>query len=223
MQKIILTLLAIASLNTVFAQSFIDQDETRTFFGGINLGTNFSQVDGDGYFGYHKVNFRGGAQVYLRMVPNLWASMGLLYTQKGSVEKTITETSLGPAVFEYRMHLQYAEMPVQFHYFYGPKWVFDGGIAYARLINSKEEAISINPIKIDPELYPFKRDEWSWMLGIGYRFYKNWIIQGHYQYSLTNIREGDQLPPQFSIGPEFNNMITLQVVILMGTGINKQY
>ena len=222
MRKLIFSIIAIASLCKASAQSFLELPEDRFFFGGINLGGNFSQVDGDGYAGYHKVGFRGGAQVFGRVAPNLAASLGLFYAQKGSVEKTFIETSLGPAVFEYRMHLQYVEMPLQLHYFYGEKWVFNGGFAYGRLINATEEAASLYPIKIDPELYPFKRDEWSYMLGLGYRFYKNWIIQGHYQYTIGNIREGDQLPPQLSVGPERNNVVSLQVLILLGTGMNQE-
>lgn len=220
MRFLILLLSAFAVLNQAAAQTLLGMDEEQVFFGGVHAGTNFSQVDGDGFAGYHKVGFTGGATVYTRISHFFAASLSLDYTQKGSVEKNFTETTIGPALFEYRIHLNYVEMPLQLHFFQGPHWNFGLGVAYARLLNWKEEAYSNNPIRITPELYPFKKQEWSWRFAIGYQFYKNWIIGGHYQYTLGNIREGDAIPPGFGGGTQRNNVVSLQLTMLVGTGLN---
>jgi hypothetical protein len=48
------------------AQRYYD-DDYRTFYGGLIAGTNFTQVDGDNFAGYHKVGFNVGGVVYSRI------------------------------------------------------------------------------------------------------------------------------------------------------------
>src|SRR5690606_17623874 len=60
------------------------EEEPRTFYGGLLLGSNFTQVDGDNFAGYHKVGLNAGGIVYTHLGEKVAASMEILFSQKGS-------------------------------------------------------------------------------------------------------------------------------------------
>ncbi len=208
---------------TMNAQHLFSEEDERLFYGGIHLGTNFSQVDGDGFSGYRKVGIAGGGLVILR--PKHWfgASLGLGYAQKGSHEARITETSLGPAVFRYRIHLQYAELPLLLHLFPGGRTQFCAGVSYSRLINSKEEAEDIYPIRISPELYPFRKQDWSGILGGSIRIYGSWFFGVQYQYTIGSIRSDPFIPPGFGGGGQRNNLMAFRLLYMIASGESTRY
>jgi len=218
--RILLSLLvSFLSVTSLWAQAPFTVDDNRLFYGGLQLGMNFSQVDGDTYSGYHKVGVVGGGLVYVRPFKRLGFSLGLGYAQKGSNESDIRETAIGPAVFRYRIHLQYAEVPLLFHLFVPGKFHYSAGFAYSRLLASKEESEDINPINISPDLYPFKPQEISGIVGINYHIYGQWFALGQYQYSLTSIRSDPQIPPGYNTGSghEYNNLFSLKLLYLIGS------
>ncbi len=220
MRQIFLIALILA-WNICAAQNIFSTDDTRIFYGGLHLGANFSQVDGDGFSGYHKVGIAGGAAVYVRFLGTFGASLGLGYAQKGSSEARITGTAIGPAVFRYRIHLEYAELPLLLHYFSPGRFHYSGGFSYSRLVNSKEEAEDINPIRISPELYPFRKQDWSGILGITYRIYGQWFISGQYQYTIGSIRSEPFIPPGFGYGRQRNNVMGLRLLYVIGSGTSR--
>src|SRR5205814_535086 len=133
---------------TAKGQELFSRDEERVFHAGLIAGANFCQVDGDGFVGYHKVGFTGGASVYIKLSPIFQASLGIGYTQKGSRESGV-----------YRLALDYAEMPLLLQLFPPGRFHYSAGISYARLISSKEEAEDVN-VLISQELYPFQKQDW---------------------------------------------------------------
>jgi hypothetical protein len=213
-------LIAILSLCgfTAAAQELFSQEDERLFYGGLQLGANFSQVDGDGFSGYRKVGIAGGGLVLVRPFRIAGLSLGLGYAQKGSHEARITETAIGPAVFRYRMHLQYAEVPLLLHLFPGGRFQYSAGISYSRLISANEESESINPIKIDPELYPFLKQDWSTIVAINWRIYGQWFLSGQYQYTIGSIRSEPFIPPGYGAGRQRNNVMALRLVYFIGSG-----
>src|SRR5690606_3829951 len=70
---------------------YYSNSEYNLFVAGLIAGPDWSQVDGDGYKGYHKTGFTGGAIIYLPLgdidLPfdaTLAFSMEVAYTQKGA-------------------------------------------------------------------------------------------------------------------------------------------
>lgn len=217
----LLSILVLAVAGRIAAQpaSIFDREIPRTFYGGLAAGTNFSQVDGDERSGYHKVGLNAGPLVYVRFAKVFGASMELTYSRKGSHDKHFGANIYGvPYLDEYRLRLNYVEVPVAL-YFFGPKRLnYSLGCSYARLISSKEEAWTNFPVNMHPELYPFRQDEISYLGGIGYEWYTGWFIQLRYSYSITSVRDAVRIPVGYGGGVapgQFNNLWSLRLIYLV--------
>ncbi len=79
--------------------------------GGVIFGINASQIDGDDYAGYHKVGLNLGFYGSIPVSKVFFFSTEILYSQKGSKSPTYEGLPL-----EYQINLQYAEIPVLFHF-----------------------------------------------------------------------------------------------------------
>ena len=113
---------------------FTPVSDAQRFLGAVSLGMNITQVDGDEYFGYHKVGLNVGPMVALPFGKKKnWAvSMELLYSQKGSNHRGSTDSTT------FRLEQDYAEIPVLVH-FTDKKLVSGGlGFSYGQLVNYKE-------------------------------------------------------------------------------------
>ncbi len=198
--------------------ALFSRDEAKIFHAGVNLGANFCQVDGDTYDGYRKVGIAGGALVYVRVLPIVHVSLGLGYAQKGSRQSDIRDTYLGPAVFRYRVDLNYVELPLMFHLFLGGRLHYSAGISYARLLSSKEEAEDVNPIIIKQEYYPFIKEDWSGIVSINAHIYGRFFLQGQFQYTLGSIRDQPYIPPGYGSGHQRNNVMSVRLLYIIPSG-----
>lgn len=205
------------------AQNFFAGDEegtTRLFYGGIAAGLNFSQVDGDSYAGYHKVGFNGGGMVYVRFSDRAGISLELAYSQKGARVKENAADIYGIGYLnDYNLKLNYAEVPLMFYFVAGnnSRVHFKLGASYARLINASEEAVANYPVNLDPALYPFKKQDISYMGEINYMFYPGWFLSFRYTYSITSIRDAQYIPAGYGQGfaGQYNNLFSLRLMRLL--------
>ena len=222
MPRIIILLLSfLTAAGPTFAQHpfFAEAPANRSFYGGFTLGANFSQVNGDMASGYNKVGLHAGPLVYVRFSPLFGAGLELLYAQKGSKVRRVTESYYtGTSVEAYDMKLNYVEVPLMLYYFGHRRLHYGLGVSYARLINSKEEAFTIAPVNLDPSLYPFKRDAVDLLAEVNYMFYPGWFIGLRYDYSLTSIRDAERIPVGYGGGlapGQYHNLFSLRVVRLL--------
>ncbi len=184
------------------------------FTGGPILGINFSQVDGDTFFGYHKVGLNAGGQVYVHFTSKFGASMELLYSQKGSRGEVVLESpAWGTYVSKYFMNVNYAEVPLTVH-FITRGLDFEAGISYARLINSNEWVLTDQPVTIDPVLNAFNNTDLEYIFGISKKLYRKLYANMRFQYSITSIRPNDRIPLNYGYGNDgqFNNLLNLRMV-----------
>ncbi len=180
-------------------------------------GLNFAQVDGDSYYGYHKVSLNAGAMVYVHFSPIVGASMELLYSRKGS--RGVTETTspaVGSYFSRYYMDVNYVEVPVLFHAILG-KYDMELGASYNYLISSKEDVVSDQPVIIDPILNRFNTTDIDFVVGFTRKLYDKWFVNVRYEYSLTSIRPPERIPYGYSYGNQgqFNNLFCLRMVRLV--------
>lgn len=114
--------LMLLSCQTAFSQSFN---------AGLIAGATFSQVDGDKYFGYHKLGFTVGGHVNLPISEHFALQMELKYTLMGahSSVKEVTEYSYYP----YNLSLNYAEIPLMLQYDFGHFTVYGKSLDFIRL------------------------------------------------------------------------------------------
>lgn len=198
-----------------FAQSGIQEiylnNESYRFFGGLEAGTNFTQIDGDTYAGFNKVGLNIGALVYVRISNIVGASIAFDYTQKGSHGVSSTASpALGSYISDYRVKLNYIEVPVVLHLLTDRRLHYEAGLSYAQLLNSSESLYSDPGTVINPDVFYFRKTDVCFIAGLCYQFYNHWFIEGRYQYSLMTIRDQERIPVG---GPaQFNNVFTLRLV-----------
>ena len=187
-------------------------EDPRTFYGGLVLGGNFSQVDGDSYAGYHKVGLNAGGIVYIHLEEKLAASMEILFSQKGSRGHRVQESGIqGTYIQKYKINLNYAEVPIQLNYFDRRRSHFGGGLSYSQLITSKEEINTYNgPVATDS--FNFRKADLNLVLGGNVHIWNGFFVNLRFQYSLIPIRKN--IPPGFGRSEQFNNMWVVRLMYL---------
>lgn len=193
--------------------------DIRTFYAGFVAGCNITQVDGDGYSGYHKIGLNFGPVAYARFSDHFGASLAINFSQKGSISKNYTEDASGLGyVDDYSIKLNYIELPLLLHVFTGNRVNVGVGASYARLISAKETAITYAQINIDPNVYPFRKNDFNVMGEVNYMFYPGWFIGARYAYSLATIRDADKIPPGYGGGRfsrQLNNIFSFKLICLI--------
>ena len=191
-------------------------DESRVFQGGLVGGLNFSQIDGDSFYGYHKLGFNVGGKVYAHFSKTFGMSMELIYSQKGSRAVVVTESPyVGAYIYKYYMDVNYVEVPLVLHYVTF-KYDIEVGASYARLIKSDEYVVADQPVYIDPEANRFNSSDIDFICGLSRQVYKKLFANIRYQYSLTSIRPPERIPVGYSYGNsgQFNNLFNLRLVYM---------
>jgi hypothetical protein len=202
------------------AQNGYYLEEPKVFSGGLVAGGNFTQVDGDTFYGYDKVGLNAGGVVYVRFSGNVGASMEIDYTQKGSRAEVISSSvALGTYVQKYFMNLNYVEVPITVHgktYVKSHLLYIEAGLSYAYLIKSSEWVQADPPVIVDPVLNRFNTTDFDYIVGMNLNLYKNLYLNGRYQYSILSIRPTDRVPIGYSYGNkgQFNNMFNLRLMYL---------
>lgn len=178
--------LAIGKTN---AQSYYEEDK-RTFYGGLSLGATFSQLDGDNFAGYHKIGLTGGAIVYAQVAPRIAPSLELLFTQKGAVSNT-EKPAINVRVNDYKVNLNYIEVPVMLNYFDKRKSHFGVGLSYSQLIDQQEGAVTTPalPDSVSLDNYPFKKYDLNGVASVNLHLVKGFFLNIRYQYSLLSVRD----------------------------------
>jgi hypothetical protein len=188
----------------------------RVFYGGLILGGNFSQVDGDNYARYHKAGLNAGGVVYAQFADHVAVSMELLYSQKGSKSKgPALSNSKAYEIRDYGIDLKYAEVPLMLNYFDRRKSHFGGGISIGQLITAKETVTTNDPAfppQDTMDKYKFKKTDLSLVLGGSLHIYKGLFFNLRFQYSLLPIRK--EVHPEFGRSQQFNNVWALRLMYL---------
>ena len=210
----IVIFLLLASLPGAHAQTDYFPGEPKVFNGGLILGANFTQVDGDSFYGYHKVGLNAGGVVYIHFTRTLGVSMELLYSQKGSRGELVTGSqSIGTYVEKYFMNLNYVEVPITFHLIVH-NFDLEAGASYAYLISSGEWIEADQPAVIDPVQNRFNTTDFEYIIGAGRRLYKKLYANIRFQYSILSVRPNDRIPYGYSYGNngQYNNLLNLRFI-----------
>lgn len=186
-------LLIILYTNKAMAQ--FGEENERLFGAGITVGTNFTQVDGDNFAGYHKVGIAAGAILYINLGTPVALSMELLYAQKGAraglnqLPKPFNDKS--GFLTDYKIQLNYAEVPILINYFDQKKNNFGAGFSMSYLGSSKETYRDGNGaiFEQDAKLFPFKKYDFNFVLNGAAHIWKGLNIGLRFQYSLINVRD----------------------------------
>lgn len=193
-----------------------EYDEPQVFYGALSAGVNFTQVDGDLRSGYHKVGLWAGPMVYARWRGPWFASMELLFSQKGTKDRSIRDNpATGPGVTEYDLKLNYAEIPITVWFRYKPRWTIGAGFTYARLMSSKEYAWNNYQLNLREDINYFHKDDWLWHAALNFEVYPAWVLSMKFSYSVKTIREPLRIPVGFGGGgqsyAQYNNVYGIRL------------
>lgn len=191
-------------------------EDPKVFNGGLLFGPNFTQIDGDTYYGYHKLGLNMGGVVYVHFTTKVGASIEIIYSQKGSRGEAILESpSIGTYVTKYFMNLNYVEVPLTAHVIYYDI-DFEAGASYARLIKSREWILADYPVIIDPVRNSFNTSDLEYVFGIGRKIYKKLYANVRFQYSIISVRSNDRIPLDFGYGNngQWNNLFSFRLMYL---------
>lgn len=195
---------------------FTQNLKAQLFKGGLILGGNFSQIEGDGIGGYTKLGLVAGGTSELALNDRWHLSLDILYSQKGSASSSFFTGYDGTP---FKIRLNYIDLPlmVKYHDKKGGL-IFGAGLSLNRLLSYKYlEMLAGNMEDFTAirftEAKPFNSWDLSAVAGFGYKFSEVWGIDLRFNYSLLPYRKDCST----SVLPKcgwFNNVISMRTLFL---------
>ena len=143
LQAFVFVLLFLSGTFSLFGQHFK---------GGLLLGFNASQVDGDTYSGYDKFGLMGGVYVYTPISSMFDVQMEIKYMGKGARKRTS-----GEDLTQYRSNLNYIEIPILLRFNTKSKIGVEGGLGFGYLFSySVEDEYGELPSSAFPKFKQFE-------------------------------------------------------------------
>ena len=193
------------------------QARAQRIQGAIIAGGNLSQVDGDEIFGFNKLGFNGGLAAIVPFGKSMQLSIETLYSQKGSYQGKQYEDvdSAGNVTTgEYKVNLDYVEVPVLF--MYNDKDIITGGVgfSYGRLVRVREYEHGQRVESTTLNGGPYEKNDFSALADVRFRIYKKLKFNVRYAYSLAKIRtrEFENLLGDTWERKQYNNSITFRLI-----------
>lgn len=149
------------------------------FKGGILLGFNGCQVDGDNQSGYDKFGVMGGAFVFTPLSRFFDLQLEIEYMGKGA--QSINNN--GDYQEEFTIALNYIEIPVILRFNTIKNFGFEGGLGFGYLFSSSETLSTVYPTT----QVNFKPFELSGIIGFNYHLNQSFSVIARYSYSFTPI------------------------------------
>jgi len=220
---LLLSILSVSTITTVLAQNTTDQRKIG-IRGGVILGMNASQLDGDDYQGFHKVGFNGGFYGQIPVSKMFFFSTEILYSQKGGKSETYPGIPI-----KYSWGISYAEVPVLFHFQEKQAVNFGVGFSYSRflkehLIVDGEDQPEIDLCTgkpgdvslLDPSYLCLSKNDFMVLVDGNYLPTKHLSINVRYGYSLSAT--GYYGSSNFINRSMHMNMLSFRVMWVFGGG-----
>jgi hypothetical protein len=158
------------------------------FGGGLLLGFNAAQMDGDRAAGYNKVGLNAGLRGTIRLNDDgKWRlSTEMLFSQRGArtIERDLVITN-------WQLTLNYLEVPVTVSYldWYQPeqnyyKVHFSAGLSYGRLFSTQVSEIFSHPREV---VDIFQQNDISYTFGLSYFISRHWGFTTRYTRSFNYL------------------------------------
>ena len=194
------------------------------FQGSITGGFNLSQVDGDGYTGYDKVNPNFGLRASVYLKHNLFLDIGMAYTTKGANFENEALNFRVSRPKDRSIHLSYVEVPFSLRWTPSKqsRLYLESGLSYNRMVSSEivEKTVELTTIVFEKFETDFRNWEISSIIGAGYSISNRIGIGLRFNYGLSKYFINDNpreenfftqgLPPEvlflrnYSLGLQFS-------------------
>lgn len=178
----------------------------QSFNGGLIAGATFSQVDGDSYYGFHKVGLTAGAYVNLPFANHFALQMELKYTQMGAHSSTKEVVEYNYPAYNLRLH--YAEIPLMLRYDFGHFTVYGKSLDNLAL----ELGLSLDfllkyhgEIEAATQMWRLNIFSVTGNFGLHYAFTRHLGIGARMMYSITPMQTNPT--PQWFFNHSYNKVI----------------
>jgi hypothetical protein len=176
----------------------------QRFKGGIVMGMNVSQIDGDRFPGYNKAGLVGGAFVYTDFKDKWGALMEIRYAAKGSA---------APKYYSYvrKFRLQYIEIPVLAQYEPVKKLKLQFGLSFGFLFDAAQsDGYGYEKFEEIPS-----RGEIAACAGINYSVTKHFDVNARFSYSILPVFS-NYTGSTWGTGAWYNNVLTFALYYRIG-------
>ena len=162
-------------------------------------GVNFTQVDGDEIYGFHRQGVNLGVGAMIPFTRNWSVTLETLFSQKGSYQAPFQyfeqKDTLGNVIAiltgEYDLRMNYVEVPVLIQYTDKDVVSAGVGVSYGRLVGITEKEHGNQVTTTTVSNGPYKTDNWEIIGDIKLPLYKSLRINLRYSYSLAKLRTRD--------------------------------
>jgi len=180
---------------------------SQRFEGGVLVGLNASQVDGDNYSGYHKPGIALGGYVQTNLSRTVYAGMELKFAQKGS--RNIDSLAIQGQI-KYIMRLNYVDLPVYLGFRTGERISLLVGVSPGYLISGTEYNDYGKLTEQDQKA--FSEFDLQGLLGFRFQFTKRLFVDLRGAYSVLPIRKQKGDPLWYWKSNQFNNLLSTTVL-----------
>jgi hypothetical protein len=174
--------------------------QSQIFKGGVMLGFNGSQVDGDMQSGYDKLGLMGGAFIYTPLSRNLDLQFEIEYMGKGAQSVQNGDDYN----IQFTINLQYIEMPVILRLNTIRNFGLEAGLGFGYLFSQSENLSSA----LQTNQITFNSFELSGILGFNYHINENYSVVARYSYSLIPVAHVYN-DPNYYISGLYNNLFSV--------------
>jgi hypothetical protein len=189
-----------------------DFSKAQVIKGAAIAGFNLSQVDGDEVYGFYKVGLNIGAAAIWPLSDKFEFTIETIYSQKGSYQKPQYNDSLSG---EYKLKLNYLEVPVLFHYNDKNIVSFGLGLSWGRLTGVEEYEHGRLVTTTTLQNGPYSLNDFDALFDIRFRIWKRLKGNVRYCYSIAPIRTREFHPPNSNDSwtrYQFNNFWTFRLI-----------
>jgi hypothetical protein len=180
--------------------------QAQRFKGGVMLGLNASQIDGDEIKGYNKAGLTGGVYVFTEFAKKWSAQMELRYAAKGSSTAKDDQNKM-------KYKLQYMELPLSCKYKITPSWQGELGLSLGYLFKAKKFMYDGSDDQIITS--DLTKLELAGFGGMTYTHLAPVFINVHFSYSLFSVYK-PYTSPTTQYGAWYNNVITIAFYYQIG-------
>jgi hypothetical protein len=157
---------------------------SQGFSGGLLAGMSATQVDGDGYGGYHRAGLAAGVWVGRSISPELAIRSELKFLQKGSYQQF--KDDIGGVVGFYSMRLNYIHMPYLIEYHFRENIVPFAGLSAGYLWKASESNMD-GPYP-EEDVAQFRKVEVAATAGVEYIINNHFSFCASFSYSTFPVR-----------------------------------
>ena len=169
---------------------------SQGFKSGVFAGLTASQIDGDELEGYSKVGIQAGIYSRYSFSEQWFSKLEIKFIQKGSLKSVKDNPQLN-----FKVKLNYLELPISLNYLYKEHFVFGIGLAYAQLLTAQvEDGAGV----VDGNQLNYRDYDFNIIIPLQYFINEHLWADVRFAYSINSIKND-------GFNKQWNNLLSLSI------------